>query len=1070
MPLPSGVGTCAVTGTYLDAEGNAVAGSVVFYLSVPLIDATDHVIVTPGPYTATLVSGAFSLRLPFTDNADVQPAGFSYQVFEQVPGGRSFYIQLPSALGSTVDLSTLAASAVPSQPIWGALYGQLAAANTWAAANVFASNVTVAGTLTLGHDPTLAAQAATKNYVDTHGGAGSGLIAANNLSDVASASTSRTNLGLGGAATLSVGTASGTVAAGDDSRIAGAAQKSANLADLASASTARGSLGLGGAAVLSVGTTSGTVAAGNDSRITGAIQPANAATTIVTETGYGQSSAVGVDTTYAREDHTHGSPSLTGAAPSATEGIGQAAALGVATTPARADHVHPLAAAGSPHASAVGDAQATGSATTFATSDHVHAREAFAAPASATSYGLPAVTGTAATLAHSDHTHGTPALTTSPPATTMAIGTAAALGTAVLPALADHVHPMAAAATPTASAVGDAAAVGAATTFASSSHVHGREAFGTVSALAAFGTSSANGTATTVSHSDHQHGAPALPSATTSTAGIIGLDGTAGDIAALGIQAAGAVGKAADAGHVHPTTGLVTSLNGSSGAVTALNALIPTGVKTSAYTAAPGDLVPVNTTSGTVAIALPPAPADRTVVAVKHVIQGGANTVTVNCGGSDVFNKAGGGTSATLALPSQAIFVQYAAASGIWYVLSDDLPLPQLDLRYAQLSNNLSDLTSASTARTNLGLGTAAVEAVNTTAGTITALGVQAAGASGQVADAGHVHPTTGVVLTSAAATTVQAGTSYGTASAVGTDLTFAREDHQHGTVALTSSAPATTEGIGQAAAVGTATTPARADHVHPLAASATAGASAVADTASAGSATTFAASDHRHSREAFGSVTANTVWGAASANGSATTVARSDHTHGLPDAYTYDTPAQRGLSEWNFPIAGAYLGTQTLVSGTIYGVSLIAQTNNTVSNICVSVQTQAVSPTTGQNLMALYSVSGTTWTQIGITGDLGVWGSGQFNPFAMGGSVTLVRGNPYVVLILSVAGTAVKLNGNQSPTQTWFNTGCGITGSPWRRIFTGGTTQTALPSPSFSATGTTMSTTATLNPWVALS
>ena len=73
-------------------------------------------------------------------------------------------------------------------------------------------------------------------------------------------------------------------------------------------------------------------------------------------------------------------------------------------------------------------------------------------------------------------------------------------------------------------------------------------------------------------------------------------------------------------------------------------------------------------------------------------------------------------------------------------------------------------------------------------------------------------------------------------------------------------------------------------------------------------------------------------------------------------------------------------------------------------------------------------------------------------------------------MLILSVAGTAVKLNGNQSPTQTWFNTACGITGAPWRRIFTGGTTQTALPSPNFTASGSTMSTTATLNPWVALS
>ena len=113
-------------------------------------------------------------------------------------------------------------------------------------------------------------------------------------------------------------------------------------------------------------------------------------------------------------------------------------------------------------------------------------------------------------------------------------------------------------------------------------------------------------------------------------------------------------------------------------------ALTQVAVQPAAYTASPNQLVPVDTTSGSVTVTLPTGAPAGSLVAVKMVTLGGSNTVTVAANAGDVFNKSGGSTTLTLSLLGQGVVLEYQA--DIWLVLADDLPLSQLDARYDQQS------------------------------------------------------------------------------------------------------------------------------------------------------------------------------------------------------------------------------------------------------------------------------------------------------------------------------------------------------------------------------------------------
>jgi hypothetical protein len=156
MPLPDGVTTITVTGKYEDLQGNPQSGTVTFTASTgPFNDPAVTVIFEPIPVVATLDNtGAFSEVLPTTDNSGFEPNSWVWNVTERVVTPRSYSIALPSTLGSSVDLSTLA-QIEPTSDYAG--YLLLSAGESEA----------LGGTLWLNGSPPIALPSGTAGYVLT---------------------------------------------------------------------------------------------------------------------------------------------------------------------------------------------------------------------------------------------------------------------------------------------------------------------------------------------------------------------------------------------------------------------------------------------------------------------------------------------------------------------------------------------------------------------------------------------------------------------------------------------------------------------------------------------------------------------------------------------------------------------------------------------------------------------------------------------------------------------------------------------------------------------------------------
>lgn len=147
MPLPGGITTITVTGTYTNADGSAATGSVSFTPTTAVTDAAGRVIIPAASITAALSgTGSFSITLPCTDNTALNPIGWAWNVNVNVAGiygpQSSFTTFLASGLGSTVDISALS-------PIPGVAPGPtslLSSNNVWTGTNTFDATVTLPAT------------------------------------------------------------------------------------------------------------------------------------------------------------------------------------------------------------------------------------------------------------------------------------------------------------------------------------------------------------------------------------------------------------------------------------------------------------------------------------------------------------------------------------------------------------------------------------------------------------------------------------------------------------------------------------------------------------------------------------------------------------------------------------------------------------------------------------------------------------------------------------------------------------------------------------------------------------
>lgn len=105
-------------GEFVRGDGAPAVGRVEFAPSTNVGNATDDLLMPPGPVTVILDdAGEFSVTLYRTDDPDWTPSGWLWEVTERIAGteARTYSIELASATAELADLAPVGDPATPTQ-------------------------------------------------------------------------------------------------------------------------------------------------------------------------------------------------------------------------------------------------------------------------------------------------------------------------------------------------------------------------------------------------------------------------------------------------------------------------------------------------------------------------------------------------------------------------------------------------------------------------------------------------------------------------------------------------------------------------------------------------------------------------------------------------------------------------------------------------------------------------------------------------------------------------------------------------------------------------------------------